>query len=117
VGVLLRDQRVGQAASERLSAARSIPPGDFARELRRLKRAELLNPGSKWDLARARYLFARGRPRQAAHVAEALVRQEPENVEGWVLLSLATERFDRVRSLQALAQVFRLSPLKPAPRG
>ena len=109
LGVLLRDHEVGTAAVDRL-ANDALPRAEADRELDHLRDAEILSPDSEWQAARAEYLVNNRRLAEAAREAEQLVAGEPENVEAWIVLALATSRSDRRRSAQALAEIKRLSP-------
>jgi predicted Zn-dependent protease len=111
VGVLVRDHYVGESAANALLFDTSMKERDFQRHMGRLKDSRFLNPSSSADLARIQYYLFRGHPRAAARVAEALVRAEPENADGWRLLWSATRTTDPARAREAAAQVMRLNPL------
>ena len=114
VGVLLRDERIGQSAADRVLYGPPLPPDEFARQLERLEDAELLSPDSRWAEARAGFLLRRDQP-AAARAAEALLRDEPANIDVWVTLYEATKKSDPRRAAQALAEIRRLDP-RPRPR-
>jgi hypothetical protein len=109
-GVLLRDLELGQEATFRAYFGPSASPAQRDRDLGRLEDAVLLDPSSKWDLARASYYLISGDRRRAAGVAEALVRDEPSNLLAWTILNRATQS-DRARSASAAAEIRRLNPL------
>jgi predicted Zn-dependent protease len=111
VGVLVRDHYVGGAAAEALLYDQNLGDREFERNIQRIADSRFLNPSSSPDLARGTYYLARGHPRAAARVAEALVRSEPENVDGWALLWHATRRYAPARAREAAAQLKRLNPL------
>jgi hypothetical protein len=111
LAVLLRDFYVADAATDRIFYDAGITPAEFVRNMERLEDAELLNPDSTWELTRAKFLLLRDGPRRAAHAAEALVRNEPANVEAWVVLRKATRQIDPARSAEAAGQIKRLDPL------
>jgi hypothetical protein len=110
VGVLLRDHRVSEAASPLLYQSR-LSGAEFDRNLAKLEDAELLNPDSSLELARATYLLLRDRRAQAAEAAERLLEREPENVTAWGLLLDASRGSDPERAAQARAEIRRLNPL------
>lgn len=111
VGVLVRDHYVGESAAQALLYGQNLSDREFEHNIQRIADSRFLNPGTSADLARGTYYLVRGRPRAAAHVAEALVRSEPENVDAWQLLRQATRDTDPARSREAAAQVKRLNPL------
>ena len=111
LGVLVRDREVGQAAFDRIQHDPHLPSPEFAHEIQRLKDAELLNPETRWDLYRGSAWQARNRSRWAARVIEGVVRREPDNLEAWVVLGLATKEIDPRRSAQAERETARLNPL------
>lgn len=96
--VLLRNFEVGRAATIR---------GD----LERLDSAELLDPSAQWDQVKASVYLLNGDSRRAALEAEALVRDEPQNIVAWSVLREATRRDDPSRSASAAAELRRLNPL------
>jgi hypothetical protein len=110
VGVLLRDHRVSEAASPLLYQSR-LSGAEFDRNLAKLEDAELLNPDSSLELARATYLLLRDRRAKAAEAAERLLEREPENVTAWGLLLDASRGSDPERAAQARAEIRRLNPL------
>jgi hypothetical protein len=111
LGVLYRDHRVGQDAADAIHYQPGLPRGEFERQLERLQGAQLLNPDRYWDLTRARYLLLRDRPRRALRTAKRLVRQEPDNLDAWLLVYKATSVVDPSRSDAALEEIARLNPL------
>jgi predicted Zn-dependent protease len=108
--VLVRDQEVGNAASDALLHHARLPPARAATEMRRLEDARLLNPDTTWDLDRAVAWVSLGRPRPAVRELESLVRREPANAEAWRVLALTSRGIDPTRHAQALAEVRRLDP-------
>jgi predicted Zn-dependent protease len=111
--VLWRDDRIGSEASSRLIMSEQLTDAEWAREVERLRDAELLDPSTKWPLARAGAFVLRDRPRDAARVVESVLEREPENVEAWIVLSRATREIDPRRAAQARAEILRLSPPPP----
>lgn len=111
VGVLLRDQEVGREAGLPFFNQPQMTRAELVRNMNGLEDAEFLNPDTSWTLARAKYYYLRGYPRQATDVAESLVRSEPANVEAWAVIFRATRESDPGRSAAAQAQIKRLDPL------
>jgi hypothetical protein len=109
MGVLLRDHVVAESASPLLYQAR-LSPAEFDRNIAKLEDAELLNPDSSLDLARATYLMLRGRSAAAIDAAEDLLREEPDNLVAWGVLRDAARGFDPRRAARARAAVARLNP-------
>lgn len=91
------------------AAALSAEERDRAAE--RLTDAQLFNSDSSWELLRASYYLLDGRGEKAAEIAEAMVRDEPANVEAWSVVREATRLHDPGRSAQAAAELRRLDPL------
>lgn len=110
LAVLLRDQELGQAASDRLLHGGRLSSSEFGEEMQRLRDAELLNPESRWELDRGKAWLARNRARRAAKVIESVVRREPDNVEAWVALVSARGVYGG-RTAHAVSEVRRLDPL------
>jgi hypothetical protein len=119
LGVLLRDERVGASAADRIFYAPDLPPAELERQLDRMESARLLDPDPKVDLNRAGLLLLRGRREEAAAIAGARARREPENLEAWRIVFQATRGTDPARAAQALAAIRRLNPLgaRPASAG
>jgi predicted Zn-dependent protease len=113
--VLWRDDRIGSEASNRLLMSEQLTDAEWAREVERLRDAELLDPSTKWPLARAQAYLLRGHPRDAARLTESVLEREPENVEAWIVLREATREIDPRRAAQAGEEILRLSP-PPAER-
>lgn len=113
--VLWRDDRIGSEASNRLLMSEQLSDAEWAREVERLQDAELLDPSTRWPLARAQAYLLRDRPRDAARVTESVLDREPENVEAWIVLREATLEINPRRAAQAGAEIRRLSP-PPAER-
>ena len=111
LGVLVRDERVGQDASGRVFTAQAPTESVVSDALDGLADAELLNPDPKWHMQRAGLLLLRDRPAEAARVAEDVVRRQPADVEAWQILLQATEGIDPRRAAEAWAAIKRLNPL------
>ena len=109
--VALRDdgQAIANHDPSRLSAAQ------VARSLSLLQRARAHTPDTEPILDEAALLVRLGRQRQAAPLLETIVRREPENVQAWAVLALATQRLDPARAAQARARTAQLAPLVPPP--
>lgn len=110
LGVLYRDRLVGQDAADVIFYQPALPPAEFERQMERLRGARLLDPDPYWDLTRARYLLLRDRPRRALRTADALVRDEPENLDAWIIVYRASRLVARSRSDDAIEAIDRLNP-------
>jgi hypothetical protein len=108
LGVLLRDQRVGDHAFDRLAQNRHPTRESFAPDLQRLKDAELLTPDSTWQLDHARFLV-RTDPARAARELEVFLKSEPDNLAALSALAVTTP--DRRRQAQVVGQIRRVDPL------
>jgi len=111
VGLLLRDHRLGEEAKVGAFSRPDLPQAERDRRAEGLKDAQLLNPDSSLELARGSYLLSTGRAEDAVAVAESLLRDEPENIGAWGLLSQAAGTLDPARAAQAEAEIRRLDPL------
>src|SRR5262245_25142388 len=111
VGVLLRDYQLGHEAALHGFFAPAKAPAERQRDLQRLDEVQLLDPSAYWDGARATYLMLIGDTRAAATAAEALVKDEPENLLAWGVLRAATRESDPSLSARATEQIRRLNPL------
>jgi predicted Zn-dependent protease len=111
IGVLLRDFTIGHDAAERSFFDARSSRAQRLDDRRRLEDAELLDPSSYWALAHASNLLRGGERRRAVAEAEALVRDEPENVAVWGLLGNATRVSDPARAAEAAARRDQLNPL------
>jgi hypothetical protein len=88
-----------------------IGDAEVSRGLDALRRARSFNADAEPLLAEVQLLVAAGRDREAAAVAKRLVAQEPDDLEGWIALSLAaTVTHDRALRARALREVKRLNP-------
>jgi hypothetical protein len=110
-GVLLRNLELGKDATFRAFFDPSPSRAERDRDLERLKDAELLDPSSKWELARASYYLNSGDRRRAGTAAEALVRDEPRNLLAWTVLFQAATGHDQSRATRAATEIRRLNPL------
>jgi hypothetical protein len=84
------------------------------RALGLLRRASRLTPDSEPEVLEITLLFLQHREREAAVVAERLVRVEPDNVVAWRLVVGLRKRLDPARVRAAEARVRGLDPLRPA---
>jgi predicted Zn-dependent protease len=92
-------------------------PARTAEILRALDRARTLNPDRSVDLARAQALIRAKRDGEAVRILEKLVRDEPRNINAWVLLQLASAKRDPALTARAVAAVRALAPpVAPAPK-
>jgi predicted Zn-dependent protease len=112
-GVLWRGDRIGSDASDKLIRNADLPEAAFAHEMQRLRDAELLDPSTRWPVARAGALYQRGRFEQAARVLDDVLDEEPDNLEAWLYMREVAEGRDRVREAQARAAIRRLNPAPP----
>lgn len=116
LGLLLRGEYLAQPELL-VTSPSEVSRSEFDDAQRRLRDAERLNPDPYFDLSRAWLFFLHGRSREAAREAEAVVRDEPDNYEAWVLLFRATSAFDRRRAARAAAEIRRVNPLAGAGAG
>jgi hypothetical protein len=108
--VLWRDEQIGSAAVDRILRNPDLGGAAWADDMQSLHDAELLNPGTSWDIARAGALLQRERPSAAERVIEDVVEREPENVEAWLVLHDVVRGRDPARAAEARAAILRLNP-------
>jgi hypothetical protein len=111
--VLVRNNHIAQEAARRLHENPEMSDAAWARQLDQLRKAELLDPDLEWRVTRANYILLRDKD-AALRVAESVLRREPDNLNAWEVVLLATRGRDTERSSQARAEVRRLNPV---PRG
>ena len=112
LGVLLRDERIGEDATQRIFDSPGLDARQIDRELATLEDARTLDPDPKLDLARAGILVQQRRFAEAAVVAETVARAEPANYVAWTLLERATRSSDPARAAAARLELRRLNPLE-----
>jgi hypothetical protein len=115
LGVATRDLFLQRDALGGLSFGRGTRGPALTADLDKLRRADLWNPDLTNRLYLASFYAQYGSPRRARAVAEDAVRAEPDNIEAWVVLRLATGDRDPARARQAEAQIHRLNPLAGRP--
>ena len=113
--VLWHNQRVGDAASDRLLANPRMSEASFQGVLDDYKRAERLDPGTDWRLTRAGALVLRGRDADAAKLTQTVLDREPDNLRAWLVLREATKGREPGRAAEANREIRRLDPPAPAP--
>jgi hypothetical protein len=93
------------------------PPAALtARILSLLGSAATLNPDRDIDVLRAQAQTRAGRSTAALATAESVVRAEPQNVDGWVVLGFAAQRIDPAIASLARERELELVPrVPPAP--
>ena len=112
--VLWRDDRIGSAASDRIIRNADLSEAAWAREMERLRDAELLDPSTRWDVVQAGALYQRGRFEASARLLEEVLEREPENLEAWFYLREAGRGRDPAREARARAAIRELNPRPPA---
>jgi predicted Zn-dependent protease len=108
--VLWRDDRIGSDASDRIIRNAELSEAAWAHEMERLRDAELLDPSTRWAVARAGALYQRGRLEASARVLEDVLEEEPENLEAWLYLREVVRGRDPAREAQARAAIRELNP-------
>jgi hypothetical protein len=108
-GVLARDQRIGHAAVDRIVSEPGMSAAAWNDAMRDLRRADLLDPATDWRVTRANYLLLRDK-QEALRVARSVVRDEPDNLSGWVMIESVASRTDPVLAARAAREIERLNP-------
>ena len=111
--VLWRGDRIGSDASDRIIRNADLAEAAWAREMERLRDAELLDPSTRWPVARAGALYQRGRFEQAAAVLEDVLEKEPDNLEAWLYMREVASGRDPALAAEARAAIRRLNPTPP----
>jgi cytochrome c-type biogenesis protein CcmH/NrfG len=89
----------------------SLAPAEVREGLDTLRRSQRFSEDAEPLLAEAALLAGAGRHEDAIAVAERVVEDEPDNLEGWVVLYLgAAVTNDRPLAARALRAVERLNP-------
>ena len=108
--VLERDARRQVSGTEVLRAGGA--PAVLESGERDLRAARLLNPDRRPDIDRALLLQALGRTRDALDLTEDVVRDEPDNLFAWGVLSVLAQNADPAAVRRALDARRRLDPVR-----
>lgn len=111
VGVLLRDQRLGNPAADRLVKHPGLSASEVEASADRVRRARLLDPDPTWDLKLSTGYRVQRRPRQALAVSLAAARREPANLDLWSVVYPAGLEVDPPAARLAVAEIGRHNPL------
>jgi hypothetical protein len=114
-GLGVRQAQATKDADAILTTDRTPPPGELRRAADLIGRAATLNPDRAVDLLRARLSLARGDRADARRRYEAVVRDQPDDIEAWTQLAFLTARSDPAAFRRAVTQIRRLSPRVPPP--
>ena len=90
--------------------------GQTSEILRLLHRASLLNPDRNVDLLRAQAEVRAGDAATAERQTKRVVRDEPMNVDAWIVLGFATQQRDPAVARLATAREQELAPPVPPAR-
>jgi hypothetical protein len=108
-GVLARDERIGNAAVDRIVAEPGMSRAAWNDAMLDLRRADLLDPATDWRVTRASYLLLRDE-QEALRVARSVVRDEPDNLPAWVMIGRVATRTDPALAARAAREIERLNP-------
>ena len=114
-GLGVRQASNTKAATAILTTDRTPPVAQLRRAAAQIDRAATLNPDRAVDLLRARLDIARGNQAAARLRYEAVVQEQPDDIDAWTQLAFLTARSDRAAFTRAVAQIRRLSPTVPPP--
>ena len=92
-----------------------LTPAQVEHALSLLRRSEAHTPDTEPILDQAALLVRKGQMRRATPLLEDIVDREPENVQAWAVLALATRTTNPARSAQARARTATLAPDVPPP--
>lgn len=110
-GAALRDD--GQEIA--LRDPKTLSGAEVNRAVSLLRRARAHTPDTEPLLDEAALLVRVGQMRRARPPLEELLRREPENLQAWAVLALATRTTDPARAAQARARMRELAPDVPPP--
>jgi predicted Zn-dependent protease len=82
---------------------------EIVRAGRLLDAASELNPDAEPNLLRAQLAFNTGRRARAERIARGMVRREPENIDAWLLLGIATNHVSPQVHIRAQERVRELA--------
>ena len=108
--VFVRNEVIGHAASGRIYDNPRMSAAEWDRAMEDFRRAELLDPGTKWAVARAHWLVQREQHRAALRAADSILGREPDNLDAWFVVLRASEGVDPARTEQAQRAIERLNP-------
>jgi Flp pilus assembly protein TadD len=111
--VLWRGDQIGSDASDKIIRNANLPEAAWAHEMERLRDAALLDPSTRWPVARAGALYQRGRLEQSAAVLDDVLEKEPDNLEAWLYMREVVRGRDPAREADARAAIRRLNPTPP----
>jgi cytochrome c-type biogenesis protein CcmH/NrfG len=86
-------------------------PATTARIMSLLKTAGALNPDRNVALDRSQTQTRGGHPTTGVAIARGVVRAEPQNVDGWIVLGFAARRVDPALARLAQARELQLAPI------
>jgi hypothetical protein len=107
--VLLRNDVVARDAARDIHSDPEMGAADWERAKDRLLGARFLEPDIDVRIDLAYYLLLRDKA-EAARVAAAVARDEPDNLEAWVALLKASQGRDAREAARALREIERLNP-------
>lgn len=97
-------------ATALIDRAGTPAPAQTAEILKLLDDAGTLNPDRNVDLLRAQAYTRGGDQAAAERIGESVVRAEPQNIDGWVVLRVAARVRDPNVSRLAQARIDELAP-------
>jgi predicted Zn-dependent protease len=107
VGVLLRDQRLGNPAADRLVQHPGLTAAQVAADADSVRGARWLDPDPTWDLKLATGLLVQGRPGASLAVALPAARREPANLDLWNIVAQAGTKAEPAAVRLARAEILR----------
>jgi predicted Zn-dependent protease len=91
-----------------------MPPSQLTRVLHLLDRAATLNPDRAIDVLRGEAYVHSDQSHAAEGLMKRVVREEPLNINAWILLWIAASPTDPATAHSALAKQHELAPPVPA---
>ena len=106
---LARNHAIGSGASDRIVSDPGMDAAHWQAAMHDFERAHLLDPSSDWSLIQAQYELLRD-PGSALRRADAVLREEPDNLSAWWVVLRATKDTDPARYREAVGAIHRLNP-------
>jgi hypothetical protein len=103
-------------ASDLIQSPGTPSPATTAEILRLLDRAGTLNPDRAVAVLRSQAQLRAGDPAAARRTVEGVLRDEPKDIDAWVIFGFAAEHQDPAAAALARARERQLDPLVPAAR-
>ena len=100
---------LSEVGPETIRRAAAVHPITDLQILHILDAARQLNPDTQPDVVRAQVALRGGEKGAAERILKRVVRREPENIDAWFLLQIATFHYDTPTNVHAGVRVRQLA--------